>query len=328
MAEAALRAVALADTPLARDLLREELRSRVRDASIGFLALNGLSAIADPPRYIGLGLESFVRRSRGLAFRTLELLEESSVMRIVDRALRYPSSRTASDALEVLANLGDRKASELLILLLEDRPAEEKIPEIARNVPEPNGLEGILEWAQASVDPWLRMASTVSEPGAERNLEREEHMERLLILRSVPLFADFTLDQLDAINQIIDEVPFHQGDVLMRENDLGGDLYILIEGAANVFKNYESKDPVLLGTIRPVEIAGEMSSLDGQPRSATLVAAVDSRTLRIGSDRFKDLILRIPEMSFAIFKILSTRLREADQLIAEQTSQLRRLGNA
>ena len=325
VAEAALRAVAIADTPLARKLLKRELRLRVREAWTASLALDTLAATSHPPRFLAPTLANLVQRNRQLAFRILELLEESVVMHTVERVLLHPSARSAADALEVLANLGDREASELLVLLLEDRPLAEKISELTVDLSHFRGLEEILEWAQQSGDPWLRMAAALSEPGARRDAEREERMERLLILREVPVFENFTLDQLSAINRIIEEVPFLEGEVLMRENDLGGDLYLLIEGAVEVFKNYASPAPVHIDTVTPVGLLGEMSALGDSPRSATLVATSDSRTLRIGRNRFRDLILQIPEMSFAIFGVLSERLREANDQIARQAEELRRL---
>ena len=72
-------------------------------------------------------------------------------------------------------------------------------------------------------------------------------MDRLLLLRRVPLFAQLTLDQLEAINAIILETHYVDGEVICKEGELGDDLFVLAEGEVDVFRNYGTDKQIRLG---------------------------------------------------------------------------------
>jgi CRP-like cAMP-binding protein len=134
-------------------------------------------------------------------------------------------------------------------------------------------------------------------------------MERLLLLRDVPLFSRLSLQQLDAINQIMTEHQYLRGEVVFREGDPAGELYLLIEGKIRIVSDYGTADEMILNTLIAPNYFGEMAILDDKPRSATVVVVDDARLLALGGDSFKDLMLQMPEISFEICRGLSTRVR-------------------
>ena len=98
----------------------------------------------------------------------------SSVMRSVEKVLRFESARSRADALEILSNLGERDAASLLVLMLEDGPLEDKIPTVTSSIPLPASPQAILQEARDSGDRWLRMAAAAvrkrSTPGCWKPL--------------------------------------------------------------------------------------------------------------------------------------------------------------
>ena len=146
-------------------------------------------------------------------------------------------------------------------------------------------------------------------------------MERLLQLRRVPLFSPLTLDQLEAIDQILSEERYLKDEIIFREGEIGSDLFVLVHGEVDVIKNHGTDAALRLSTLAPVSSVGEMAVLSDAPRSATVVAAKDTSLLKLQGDRLKELIYQMPEICFDFFRVLTTRLREADERFASLASQ-------
>jgi CRP-like cAMP-binding protein len=66
-----------------------------------------------------------------------------------------------------------------------------------------------------------------------------------------------------------------------------------------------------------------MAILDNAPRAATAVARTHARLLTLDGASLKTLILQIPEISFAIFPTLTSRVRQAEKLFSDLESKLR-----
>ncbi|MCR9142179.1 MAG: cyclic nucleotide-binding domain-containing protein [bacterium] len=150
--------------------------------------------------------------------------------------------------------------------------------------------------------------------GGRRKRTRKEvkqmaiDMERILFLRSVPLFADIDGNDLQWINEITREKKFKAGQTVFRENDVGDSLYIIINGSVRVLKG---ENQVILQILEERETFGEMSILDQEPRSATVEVQKDATLLAIKRDDFQRLLLARPQLAFSLFRTISRRLREA-----------------
>ena len=142
-------------------------------------------------------------------------------------------------------------------------------------------------------------------------------MERLLALKQVPLFAQLSLEQLEAIQQISKELEYLEHETIFKEGDRGGDLYLLIEGTVRIVKDLETPQERLLSTVAAVSYFGEMAALDDEPRSASVVAAEPSRMLRLEGDSLKELIQQMPEISFEIMRVLTARVRAAEKRLTD-----------
>ena len=103
------------------------------------------------------------------------------------------------------------------------------------------------------------------------------------------------------------------GEVVVREGDRGDDLYVLMEGEVQAVKHHGTPQQVLLNTLAPVSYFGEMAILDSAPRSATVLVTRDARLLRLAGERFKELILQAPEIAFEVFRVLTERIRTAEE---------------
>jgi HEAT repeat protein len=316
--EAALRVVAASGVVRARELLAEELHHRVRRLWFHTLALEQL-----PPgetlgeRFLRTAHADAVRRNRKLAFRILELLENPGIIARVETALRFGGGRIRADALEVLSNLGDREAALLLVVLHEAGTLAEKHRSVAGLVEALGTREALLEASRRDEMGWLRLAARAIGGAQGLAAGEEETMERLLGLKQVPLFATLSLDQLEAVLQLTRESSYLHGEVIVREGDPGGELYLLLEGAVRVWKNHGTPRATELSRITAVGYFGEMAILDDEPRSATVVADGRTRLLSLGGRSLKELIHQMPEIAFEIFRVLTARVRTAEKRLVE-----------
>ena len=140
-------------------------------------------------------------------------------------------------------------------------------------------------------------------------------MERLLALKEIPLFKNLSLDQLEAVHQITKEVAYLPGELILKEDDRGDELFLLLEGRVRIFKNYGSHDELERPEQSAVSYFGEMAVLDDGIRTATVVAADRCHLLCLDGNSLRELLMQMPEISFEMFRVLVDRVRLAEDRI-------------
>lgn len=117
----------------------------------------------------------------------------------------------------------------------------------------------------------------------------------------------------EALAQLMTEQHYQPGDIIFQEGENGDSMFLIWAGRVAVVKgSFES--PTVLGLRGPGEVIGEMSLLEGQPRSATNVALDTVRVLRITREGFQQLVSARPDIGISIMRTLSARLRDADNV--------------
>ena len=130
---------------------------------------------------------------------------------------------------------------------------------------------------------------------------------KVVLLKKVPLFEGLSDRQLNQIARLADEVEARAGQKLARQGETGREMFIIVEGEA-VVKTRQGR------TVRLTrgDFFGEMSLLDGSPRSATVEATTGMRLLVIGQREFWALVATAPQITRRIMSALSQRIREAN----------------
>lgn len=131
-------------------------------------------------------------------------------------------------------------------------------------------------------------------------------------IRSVPLFSGFGEKDLQRVAAIAKEVEFPAGKEIARQGESGIGFHIIVEGEASV-----SVDGADHGSLGPGSFFGEMSLLDGGPRSATVSAATELRTLSLTSWDFNALLDQYPELPRKLLVQLCARLRSVERSISQ-----------
>jgi CRP/FNR family cyclic AMP-dependent transcriptional regulator len=127
------------------------------------------------------------------------------------------------------------------------------------------------------------------------------------------LFNNLSKEELTQLAQIARERRFDRGQVIFYEGDLGGSLYIIVTGSVKIVIMADDGREHILGLLHQGDFFGEVSLIDGEPRSATAIALDNVSVVMISRDDFIRLLRENPEMSLKIMVTLCERLRKTDK---------------
>ena len=127
-------------------------------------------------------------------------------------------------------------------------------------------------------------------------------------LKRVPLFQGMTDRAMEAIADLAREIDFEDGEPLTVEGDDGDAFYMLLDGRVEV-----TRGGTPVGPLGPGDFIGEISLIDGRPRTATAVAVGHVRALEVGRTEFLELMERHPAVRHGILVALTDRIRSDER---------------
>ncbi len=127
-------------------------------------------------------------------------------------------------------------------------------------------------------------------------------------LQNVPIFQGCTRRQLLTIARISKVIEVPAGTTLAHVGEPGDEFFIILRGRARV-----EVPPGRRMRLAPGDFFGEMSLLDGEPRSATVAAETGLRLLVIHRDAFGILLRRVPYLTYKLLLTLLQRVRQAEK---------------
>lgn len=139
------------------------------------------------------------------------------------------------------------------------------------------------------------------------------HRERITLLKEIDLFSSFDTNELESFATALEEIQITAGTVLCSEGDPGQDMFILLDGTLQIFK-----DKRAITTIQPIDYIGEMSIIEKKPRSATVIASTPARLFRITSAQFQEYLASQPPSLVAMMQTLSQRIRNDTRQLASE----------
>ena len=135
------------------------------------------------------------------------------------------------------------------------------------------------------------------------------------MLERVPMFSNIGRRSCEALEAIGQRRQYHKNTVLISEGDETDSLYILLSGRVNAVRSDHSGRQLVISRFQPYDCFGEMSFLDGDPRSATIITSTQCEVMVIPRNRFLALVSDSPEMTWSIILYLLKKLRQATQQI-------------
>ena len=129
-------------------------------------------------------------------------------------------------------------------------------------------------------------------------------IEKVLFLKSLDLFSQIPAENLAQIVKIAREVYFDQDQYIIKQGEIGNCLFLIIEGEVKVLTDNDE-----IARLGKKECVGEMSILDSEPRSASVIAVTDVVLLKINQEDFYEMISERPEVAQGVITMLTRRLR-------------------
>ena len=129
-----------------------------------------------------------------------------------------------------------------------------------------------------------------------------------MALSTVPLFRDLPRKHLQRIANETDELTFGPGETIVQEGLLGETLFVVLEGHAKVTRGTRK-----VAQVFPGDFFGELSLIDGGPRSASVVAETPMRVLRVFRRTLTSLWKDDPKLSIRVLDGLVRRVREVSR---------------
>jgi CRP/FNR family cyclic AMP-dependent transcriptional regulator len=141
-------------------------------------------------------------------------------------------------------------------------------------------------------------------------------LSNLDLISRVSLFSMLTPLQAEALAETVSKKRFKRGEILVAQGKMSNALYIVLAGRTRVVMTDRQGREVILATLKSGDYVGEMSLIDNEPHSATVIADQQVDVLVLGRDSFLRCLGENMAMSFAVMHGLVQRLRRADQKIS------------
>jgi CRP/FNR family transcriptional regulator/CRP/FNR family cyclic AMP-dependent transcriptional regulator len=129
------------------------------------------------------------------------------------------------------------------------------------------------------------------------------------LLARVPLFEDLPRSYLGRLAALATESRFEAGGVIVKKDDPGRAFFVIVEGSARVVTG-SSANARTRAELHPGDFFGELSLLDGETRTATVVATTVLRTIRIERAAFRHLVRDEPNLALKMLEGMARRTRK------------------
>jgi CRP-like cAMP-binding protein len=124
------------------------------------------------------------------------------------------------------------------------------------------------------------------------------------------------------LSELFDEATVYdrrEGEVIFRAGDVGDGCYRIQKGLVKIAVTSHQGEERIISLLGPNAIVGELSMIDGRPRSASVVAIVDCSLSFVSRARFLNYSEAHPEIMNYLVRILARRLRDSDDALAAAT---------
>jgi CRP-like cAMP-binding protein len=133
----------------------------------------------------------------------------------------------------------------------------------------------------------------------------------MTVLGAVPLFDGLSRKQLRKVADLAEVARFMAGATLVKQGDIGDSFYVVLTGQAKVVANGRT-----LNHLFPGDHFGEISLLDGGPRTASVVAETEMTLVIIVQKDFLALLAKDPEITVCLLEGMARTVRRLDRSLA------------
>ena len=140
-------------------------------------------------------------------------------------------------------------------------------------------------------------------------------MNKDTLIQTVPLFSDLSDKSLKVITNKMVARFYDKEQMILIEESAGETFFLISTGTVKITRMSDDGREVILAILGEGDFFGEMALLDGEGRSANVVALEDAEVFTLQRSDFLDILERFPKIAIHLLKELTTRIRHSDQQI-------------
>lgn len=141
-------------------------------------------------------------------------------------------------------------------------------------------------------------------------------------LKNSKLAVEMTDEQRKALAAAMTLRELAAGEVLVREGDTDDHLYVIASGVLGIIKAAGTENEMTINTVKPGDVVGELSFLDGATRYASLVAMSNSRVLGLSRGDLEGLLDRNPQLVYRVMRAIVRVVHDIQRRLSMQTVEL------
>lgn len=142
----------------------------------------------------------------------------------------------------------------------------------------------------------------------------------LKVLSETPLFAGIDTETLKHFSSLLIKKELKRNELMISQGDESRSMFFIVSGRLKVFHNDEDGTQTTFAFVSSGDYCGELSLLDAEPRSASVVALENTVVLQLSYQRFDAFLEKHPHICYPIFRSLTQSIREIDQTICSLSS--------
>jgi signal transduction histidine kinase len=146
----------------------------------------------------------------------------------------------------------------------------------------------------------------------------------MLPIRAFKLFEGLEDSDLQALERGSRLRFFQPGQRIVQSGESGDGLYLIAQGRVGISARFQEDNQCALATLEAGNFFGEMSVLDGEPRSADAIAEQPTQVYFIPRDKLYEILERAPRVALRMLRDFSRRLREFDRRYLDEAIQAER----
>ncbi len=135
------------------------------------------------------------------------------------------------------------------------------------------------------------------------------------LLSQVPMFSSLGSEALEQLSPLLQPWRYNRGEVIFHQGDVGTTLYIIRKGEVAIRLSSSDGKERTLALLGRGTAFGEMSLLDGEPRSTDAVAREESSLLRLQREDFQRFLTERPAVALSLLAELSRTVRRVTRLV-------------
>ena len=141
--------------------------------------------------------------------------------------------------------------------------------------------------------------------------------EIILALKQVPFFSGLSDREITPLTVHCRRRQYRRNQVIFHQEDPGDTLYVVLSGRVRIVLPSPDGEDIVLAVFSSRDCFGELSLLDGNPRSATAVAQDACEALTLGRSEFLEHLAGHPAVALQVLQTLAARLRRTNVLLGD-----------